>query len=311
MTDRNDAGGWADKPGASLASDGPLWLLESRTVRGCERCAKAHPIGIPLLRISRFVIPANAGIQLSLLIALLTHLAVTGAEQRRRSVRLHRTGASDGARARDQEHGNRGAAAGPLLISGPVVQRRRAADKARSVARRKRASFPPVQGCAVGKPRRPDANPRAARARNVGSPFFWLLFFGEALRRRSGANAEGGPEGAKGRRPGVKKSDSAAEGRRNGRERFGKARFASSHRNQTTRPMTQEETKNRARDERLDVSSKLPSRTATSTTPNSPADSAPRRPSAAPADPHRSTSTRRCGPRPGLPERSAPGTAPR
>jgi hypothetical protein len=146
---------------------------------------------------------------------------------------------------------------------------------------------------------------------SVGSPFFWLLFFGEALRRRSGANAEGGPEGAKGRRPGVKKSDSAAEGRRNGRERFGKARFASSHRNQTTRPMTQEETKNRARDERLDVSSKLPSRTATSTTPNSPADSAPRRPSAAPADPHRSTSTRRCGPRPGLPERSAPGTAPR
>jgi hypothetical protein len=112
-------------------------------------------------------------------------------------------GASDGTREqdqeRDQEHGNRGAAAAPLLILGPVVQRRRAGDKARSVARRMRASFPPVHGCAVGKPRRPAANPRAARARNVGSPFFGLLFFGDS-----------------------KKSDSAAEGRRNVREPFAK-----------------------------------------------------------------------------------------
>ena len=42
---------------------------------------------IPALRIARFVIPANAGIQLSLLplIALLTHLPVAGAEQRSRA----------------------------------------------------------------------------------------------------------------------------------------------------------------------------------------------------------------------------------
>jgi hypothetical protein len=50
---------------------------------------------------------------------------------------------------------------------------------------------------------------------SVGSPSLWLLSLGEALRRRSGANAEGGPEGAEGRMPGVRESNSAAEGSRN------------------------------------------------------------------------------------------------
>jgi hypothetical protein len=91
-----------------------------------------------------------------------------------------------------------------------------------------------VAECAVGKPRRPDANPRAARALHPGRLSFWLLFFGEALRRRSGANAAGGPEGAEGRRPGVKKSDSDAEGGRNRARSLSPQRVASSHRDQSS-----------------------------------------------------------------------------
>jgi len=37
-----------------------------------------------------------------------------------------------------------------------------------------------------------------------------LLSLAQALRRRSGANGEAGPEGAQGRMPGVTESDSAA-----------------------------------------------------------------------------------------------------
>jgi hypothetical protein len=68
-----------------------------------------------------------------------------------------------------------------------------------------------------------------ARAR-VGRAFSWLLLFARALRRRSGANAVGGPEGAKGRMPGVKRSDSAAEGRRNRAKEFHSCGYESAHR---------------------------------------------------------------------------------
>jgi hypothetical protein len=55
----------------------------------------------------------------------------------------------------------------------------------------------------------------------VGVHFFWLLFFVQALRRRSGANSGAGPEGAEGRMPGVKKSDPL------GRRTSGSSAFAS------------------------------------------------------------------------------------
>jgi hypothetical protein len=48
------------------------------------------------------------------------------------------------------------------------MKRRRAGGSARRVAHRMCASFSPVHGCTVEKPRRPDANPRAARALNPG-----------------------------------------------------------------------------------------------------------------------------------------------
>ena len=47
----------------------------------------------------------------------------------------------------------------------------------------------------------------SAEGAALGVHFFWLLFFVQALRRRSGANGGAGPEGAKGRMPVVKKSD--------------------------------------------------------------------------------------------------------
>ena len=71
-----------------------------------------------------------------------------------------------------------------------------------------RASFPSAQGCTVGKPRSRHANleGRTPGRRAPGVAFlFGYFLFGEALRRRSGANAEGGPEGAEGRMPGVKR----------------------------------------------------------------------------------------------------------
>jgi hypothetical protein len=64
--------------------------------------------------------------------------------------------------------------------------RRRAGGSVRSIARRKRASFPPVHGRAVGKPRRPAANPAQPGAIS-GSPFSCLLLFGDAKRSRSAA----------------------------------------------------------------------------------------------------------------------------
>ena len=64
--------------------------------------------------------------------------------------------------------------------------RRRAGGKARRVARRKRASFSPVHGRTVEKPRRPDANPPKAGAIS-GCPFSWLLRFGHAKRSNSAA----------------------------------------------------------------------------------------------------------------------------
>jgi len=47
-----------------------------------------------------------------------------------------------------------------------------------------------------------------------GSPFFCLLFFGETLRRRSGANSEAGRKAAEGGTPGVKKSKPRAASER-------------------------------------------------------------------------------------------------
>jgi hypothetical protein len=128
------------------------------------------------------------------------------------------------------------------------MKQRRAGGQARRVAHTKCASFPPAHGEGMDArgttpwmeeveprleqrpratqeqlPNVPSENPvgptrtLAQRGRfiRVAFLFFWLLFFGEALRRRSGANAAGGPEGAEGRMPGVKKSDSNAEGGRN------------------------------------------------------------------------------------------------
>ena len=48
------------------------------------------------------------------------------------------------------------------------MKRRRAGGSARRGAHRMCASFPPVHGRTVGKPRRSDANPRAARALHPG-----------------------------------------------------------------------------------------------------------------------------------------------
>jgi hypothetical protein len=49
-----------------------------------------------------------------------------------------------------------------------------------------RARFPSAHGRAVGKPHRSDAHPPQAGAA-FGSPFFWLLFFGEAKKSDSAA----------------------------------------------------------------------------------------------------------------------------
>ena len=64
--------------------------------------------------------------------------------------------------------------------------RRRAGGSVRSIARRKRACFPSGHGCAVGKPRRPAANPAQPGAIS-GSPFSCLLLFRDAKRSRSAA----------------------------------------------------------------------------------------------------------------------------
>ena len=86
--------------------------------------------------------------------------------------------------------GEPGATARALLILAldlpPRRSRRRAGGKARRVARRKRASFSPVHGRTVEKPRRPDANPPKAGAIS-GCPFSWLLRFGHAKRSNSAA----------------------------------------------------------------------------------------------------------------------------
>jgi hypothetical protein len=158
MTDRSDVVGWADEPGAS-SSTGALRLWPRKAHRGAPRRTKAyqgvprrtkanqgvprrtkayqgvprrtkanqgeprrtraHPIDIPARQISRFVIPANAGIQLSRLILivllalspsltpsitagrsgkapLLEHRARAGmpeVEQRRRGCRMYEFGA--------------------------------------------------------------------------------------------------------------------------------------------------------------------------------------------------------------------------
>jgi hypothetical protein len=64
----------------------------------------------------------------------------------------------------------------------PRMPRRRAGGFARSGAHRMCASFPSVHGCTVGKPRRPDAYPRAARARYPGRLSFG--YFSLAIQRK-------------------------------------------------------------------------------------------------------------------------------
>jgi hypothetical protein len=59
-------------------------------------------------------------------------------------------------------------AVAPALALQSRMKRRRAGGSARRVAHRMCASFSPVHGCTVEKPRRPDANPRAARALHPG-----------------------------------------------------------------------------------------------------------------------------------------------
>ena len=83
------------------------------------------------------------------------------------------------------------------------MTRRRADDQARRVGARDRADSAAGHGWPVSGTRPPAANPPQAGA-SPGCPFSWLLLFGQALRRRSGANGEAGPEGAEGRMPGVK-----------------------------------------------------------------------------------------------------------
>src|SRR5687767_16010759 len=97
----------------------------------------------------------------------------------------------------------------------PEVEQRRSSCRTRARFRR----YMEVPSKTPAPPHGPGGHgcPEGASA---GCPFSWLLLFGQALRRRSGANAEGGPEGAEGRMPGVKRSDSApAEGDETSRQR--------------------------------------------------------------------------------------------
>src|SRR5690349_18877352 len=73
-----------------------------------------------------------------------------------------------------------------------------------------RADFAAGQDGLSAKPGRPQRTRRLAAGASPGCPFSWLLLFGQALRRRSGANGGAGPEGAEGRMPGVKRSDRRA-----------------------------------------------------------------------------------------------------
>ena len=70
---------------------------------------------------------------------------------------------------------------------------------------RMRASSLSAQGCAVSEPRSLLADPqgRMPGGRAIRGVLSLVTFFAQALRRRSGANSEAGPEGAKGRMPAV------------------------------------------------------------------------------------------------------------
>jgi len=76
-----------------------------------------------------------------------------------------------------------------LQILGSPLWRRRLGDQARRGARMDARAFLPVHGCTVKNPSRPPRTRGFIASATSGSPFFWLLFFGDSKKSDS-ATAE-------------------------------------------------------------------------------------------------------------------------
>jgi hypothetical protein len=123
-----------------------------------------------------------------------------------------------------------GAALAVALDLGSRIPRRRAGGSARSGAHRMCASFPSVHGCTVGKPRRSDAHPRAARARYPGRLSFGYFSLAKHCAAGAARTPKAAPEGRRAGCPESRKVTRTPKADETGRGAKQSRRIPSSHR---------------------------------------------------------------------------------